>query len=762
MPATSISSLQRVEQHNALPLADHSAPGALHDDRTLREIFDSQPVWRDFSEKSFAASVSRPKGLFQNRYLTSPDGFHTFAMDSIEKSQDILQKILSASTVEEYESVVRDMDRLSDTLCHVLDLAEFVRVTHPESEWQEAANQTHGMMYEYMNVLNTTSGLNDQLTKALENREVTKCWTKVEMVVGKILQSDFAKSAINLPAAEKERFIDMSSEISQGGAEFVDNMVPAKPYVVRESGRWRGLDPLLARRLTRWGRVWMPSTGPETTQALQQVEDESIRKELYTSNRTAPKAQIHRLEDFLRRRAELARLAGYESHGHKELESKMAQSPEYVETFLQALIADNKPRVQVQMERLLQAKRTIHPSATTLHPWDRDFYLTRLHHLSRSRSRDADFLPAYFSVGTVIQGLSRLTQRLYGIRFVPQATTPGETWDPSVRRLDIHSDTDGHIAVMYCDLFQRAGKSPNPAHYTLRCSRRLSASELSQPVRPSCAHLFASAAEAATDGMASARLPSDPTALYQLPTIALICDFPLSSPTLLTFRDVQTLFHEAGHAIHSMLGRTALQNVSGTRCATDFAELPSVLMEYFASDPSVLALFARHWATNAPLPRHLLATRLALDALREPLDTEHQLLLALLDQQYHSPAALSPAFNSTALYHALHASHAALGPDPPSTSPQGSFGHLFGYGATYYSYLFDRAIAGRVWKTVFNAGRDGGALSRVAGETLKQEVLAWGGARHGWECVAAVLADESLKNGGKAAMAEVGRWGIRD
>ena len=150
--------------------------------------------------------------------------------------------------------------------------------------------------------------------------------------------------------------------------------------------------------------------------------------------------------------------------------------------------------------------------------------------------------------------------------------------------------TKGHIGVVYCDLFEREGKSPNPAHFTLRCSRRISSDELREAadLTSQSGALFATAREAANDGLATNYNNRDGNALYQLPTIALICDFALpppntTRPTLLSFRELTTLFHEMGHALHSLLGRTALQNVSGTRCATDFAELPSVLMENFAS-----------------------------------------------------------------------------------------------------------------------------------------------------------------------------------
>jgi intermediate peptidase len=219
-----------------------------------------------------------------------------------------------------------------------------------------------------------------------------------------------------------------------------------------------------------------------------------------------------------------------------------------------------------------------------------------------------------------------------------------------------------------------------------------------------------------------------------------------------------------GHAIHSILGRTSLQTVSGTRCATDFAELPSVLMEHFARDPSVLGLFARHYETDAPLPYDLLPSTNPASRVGAAIETESQILMALLDQAYHSDLPLSESFDSTRTFHDIFDQYGNTSPEPAGTAWHGFFGHLYGYGATYYSYLFDRAIAGKVWAEVFKAGNAGGAVTRENGEKYKGEVLRWGGGREGWRCVSGVLGEKWawMGLGGEEAMREVGRWGVND
>ncbi|TKA78391.1 hypothetical protein B0A55_04716 [Friedmanniomyces simplex] len=756
--------------------ASRAAPSIANDDRTLRQIFDSPHVWKDFSSKTKYHYGGKSAGLFQNRYLTYPEGFQDFAAITLTKCKRIVAAVLSYQTIDELKRVARDLDRLSDLLCRVIDLSDFVRSVHPDRKVQAAATQAYASMFEYMNVLNTTTGLNDQLKKAAALPEVYSSWSEEERTVAAILIKDFSKSAIDLAETDRQAFVEISNEVAQVGNDFVENMAAEYSTLRFESSRLKGMDPLFVRQMTRWGSVSLPTVGMPATVALRTVEDPDTRREIYMANRTSSHTNLQRLEQLLKRRAELASLSGYESFAHMTLTDKMAKSPEAVTSFLDALAAENAPRVKDELRALLEVKKSDARAGNfpaDLNAWDRDYYTAHLMSSLRSKARRPDFLAAYFSLGTVMQGLSRLFHRLYGIRLVPRETLPGETWNPDVRRLDVIDDHEGHIAVIYCDLFERQGKSPNPAHFTLRCSRRISEEEIHEAAELSSqsGSLFATAQEAANDGLATNFNSRDGHALYQLPTIALICDFSLppvsssSRPTLLTFRELTTLFHEMGHALHSICGRTALQNVSGTRCATDFAELPSVLMENFASAPEVLALYARHWETDAPLDPSRIQERVELDRRMQGAEIESQVLLGMLDQEYHSRSPLlwadgGEGRESTKVYQSVWNKY-SLVPEPPGTSWQGFFGHLFGYGATYYSYLFDRAIAGKIWRDVFQGSR-GGAVDPAAGQLFREEVLRHGGGRDGWRCVAGALRDGSgkLAEGEKAAMEEVGRWGV--
>ncbi|KAK6354911.1 Mitochondrial intermediate peptidase [Orbilia brochopaga] len=729
------------------PPVDVSTATSTHDDKLLRDIFDSPRAYKAFS----SGSRKPPTGLFHNRYLHSPEGFIEFANVCLAKARKLSQSICGASTLNQQVTIIRKMDQLSDTLCRVVDLADFTRNTHPDPRFVQAADVAYNTVYNYMNELNTTTGLYTALKAAMTDSRVAEQghFGEVERAVGGILLADFEKSGITLGSREKKRFVRLSSDISRVGREFVNEASTAMPYLPFQKSQLDGMDPWTLSRLSKMtnsGKVYLPARGSIAQLALQTVKDAEVRYKLYKEQQTASDRQINLLEDLLRTRAELARLVGRTSHAEVTLADKMARTPEAVTAFLSSMLAHTKPLAAQEMAEIARVKREHTGVAAELYAWDKDFYLHKLVERRKAQHGSPD-LSAYFSLGTVMQGLSRLFTRLYGVRFVPAQTAPGEIWNDDVRRLDVVSDSEGHIAVVYCDLFQRPEKSPNPAHFTVRCSRHITKAEALEEG-------FYEGGDGG-DGMALARVGPQ-RHIYQLPTIALICDFstpPGSSAPLLALHEVTTLFHEMGHAIHSILGRTKYHEVAGTRCATDFAELPSILMEHFARSPAVLSLFARHHVTDEPLPPALLAQRLAASSQLEHSETYQQVLLSLLDQRLHGPIAAERNFSSTAVYAALEAEHSLL-PPVPGTSWQGYFSHLFGYGGLYYSYMLDKAIADRVWREVFAAD----PLSREAGERYRDKVLQWGGGRDPWKCLGLLLGREDFETQVTGRMEEVGRW----
>ncbi|EAU92790.2 mitochondrial intermediate peptidase [Coprinopsis cinerea okayama7 len=718
------------------------------DDKALVALFD-QP------NGSKLRSPFNTTGLFGHPNLTHPRALVSLAESTLVRAQLLTQRILEAGKSEhELAKVVKNLDRLSDMLCGVIDLAELVRNAHPDRLWVEAANHAYETLCEFMNVLNTHTGLYEVLKQVLSNPTLVNSLSPEAYQTALIFWRDFEKSAIDLPPAQRNKFVSLSSDILVLGRQFLENASTPRPPTSIKASDLAGLkDKGMGVRLQLQAQFTNRDLQiyPGSLQAhmiMRSAPNEEPRRRLYLAANSSTQEQIEVLEALLKKRAELAQLVGRESFAHMTLDDKMAKTPDNVTNFLDALIDHTRPFARSALRTLAQRKQAHHglSSLPIIQAWDRDFYCPP--------DPPAPPIPLPpLTLGTVFMGLSRLFRHLYGVSLRPVPSASGEVWHTDVQKLEVVDEDQGIIGWIYADLFARRGKASGAAHYTVRCSRRTDDDDEQGDGMFEGAELQILESQE-FEAVKRHRLPNQ-EGVFQLPLVVLLCEFtrPTVSKggTILEWHEVQTLFHEMGHAMHSMLGRTEYQNVSGTRCATDFVELPSILMEHFLNSPAVLSLFdADGTSTLRQIGNHH----------HDPchaIDTYSQIMLAVVDQIYHSPTVLDPSFDSTREYGNLQNTRGLI-PYVPGTSYQTQFGHLFGYGATYYSYLFDRAIASRVWSKVFSKD----PLDRELGEKYKREVLRWGGARDPWEMVATLLDAPELAAGDAEAMREVGRWRIED
>uniref|UniRef100_A0A3P8YRZ9 Mitochondrial intermediate peptidase n=1 Tax=Esox lucius TaxID=8010 RepID=A0A3P8YRZ9_ESOLU len=365
------------------------------------------------------------------------------------------------------------------------------------------------------------------------------------------------------------------------------------------------------------------------------------------------------LDDLLKCRNKLAKLVGYESYAHRALQGTMAKTP-----------------------------GNMLPSLSTeLMPWDPPYFSGVLR--AERYNIEPSLYSPFFSLGSCMEGLNNLFTQLYGVSLNSEHPSAGEVWNEDVHKLVVVHETEGLLGYIYCDFFQRADKPHQDCHFTIRGGRQCQES-----------------------------------GQYQLPVVVLMLSLPhptKSAPTLLTPGMMENLFHEMGHAMHSMLGRTRYQHITGTRCSTDFAEVPSILMEFFAADYRVVNQFARHYQTGQPLPQNMVTRLCESKKVCGAADTQLQIFYSALDQIYHG----EPQNRSTTdILKDTQQKFYGL-PYIPNTAWQLRFGHLIGYGAKYYSYLMSRAVASMVWKQCFVKD----PLNRDMGERYRREMLAHGGGK---------------------------------
>ncbi|WVN85278.1 uncharacterized protein L203_100423 [Cryptococcus depauperatus CBS 7841] len=727
------------------------------------------------------------KGLLLYPSLSSPQSLRRLTERTLVHGAAIVSRIIRAPqdpTTKELRLVIKNLDRLSDLLCGVIDMCEMIRNVHPDKAWVDESEKAYSVLCGFMNELNANKDMYESLSKTVSHPYANNPLSPAELRVAETFLSDFERSGIRLPPQARERFIKHSDTLLSLGRSFLSSALsgstPTPPIEITNPhhllvGLGRQFVDSLPRKHLDGPALVAPGSW-EAHMISRYARDGEARRLVYTGSMRKDEGRIRVLEDMLKKRAELADVLGKKNWAEVVLEDKMAKNPENVMKFLNSLNQHHLPVAKSDLAKLQRKKASAltgnhydphNPRTSHLPPfyaWDKDYYGDR-HISSLHPSGSPSSFSPYFSVGTALSGLSQIFTKLYGISFRPVDTLLGETWHPSVRRLDIVDEMEGTIGFIYCDLYSRPGKSPGAAHFTVRCSRRVDDDDLEGDGLPENWG-FAYGPGLEVEGKA---VPGR-QGRYQLPIVALSADFGTveeDRPALLSWNDLETLFHEMGHAIHSMVGRTEFHNVSGTRCATDFVELPSIFMEFFVSSPQILATFATHFSTGEPLPTPLIQAHLSVNQALAALETQSQITMALLDQRYHALRHRDPTFDSTSIWHQLQREVGVTDP-VPETAWQIQFGHLYGYGATYYSYLFDRAIAGKIWSTLFaHPGTKTDSreiLTRERGEEFKNKVLKWGGGKNPWEMVGDIVGGqegEYVSKGDERALAIVGSWMIK-
>lgn len=389
---------------------------------------------------------------------------------------------------------------------------------------------------------------------------------------------DFEKSGIHLPPDIRQRFVELSDSLLGLGRTFLSyasaGPSPDPPIEIPDSERLLGglgssfIDSLPRGKGARRTTAYVTPGSWEAQMIARYARDGEARRLVYTGGLRTEPARVEVLETMLKERAELADVLGKETWADVVLTDKMAKTPANVMGFLNSLAVHHKPAAAADVATLQRLKATtltgnnfagnangLSAHLPPLSAWDRDFYSER-YLMSLSPVSSLPPIAPYFSTGTVLLGLSRLFSRLYGISFRPAALAPGEAWHPSVRRVDVVDEVEGQIGVIYCDLFSREGKPPSAAHYTVRCSRRVDDDD--------------HAGDGLAGGWDMAYGPGLETrgdeargreGRYQQPIVVLTTDFGAvepGRPALLGWNDVETLFHEMGHAIHCTLTLTEM------------------------------------------------------------------------------------------------------------------------------------------------------------------------------------------------------------
>ncbi len=510
---------------------------------------------------------------------------------------------------------------------------------------------------------------------------------------------EFKRNGLELSPEKRKLYIEKKKKLVELSTEFDKNLVEWKETMEVSKQDLEGLPEDFINSLEKSpaGNYVLTLAYPHYYPFMENAKSEEARKRLEVKffGRGGDRNRVL-LEEAIGLRHELARMLGYATHAEYVQTRQMAQNPKTVNAFLADMRSKLIPSGQENLKELLEIKKKDDPSATAIHSWDWRYYENQLK--KEKYQVDLQEIKEYFPLDVVNAGMFELYQTLLGVTFVEDKGA--KRWHSDVLAYQvIDNKTKKHVASFYMDLFPRTGKYNHAAAFTL----------LSGQVKP--------------DGT------------YQLPVSSIVANYQAPSPTqpsLLSFNEVETQFHEFGHIMHQVLTKSKYATFSGTAVKRDFVEAPSQMLENWVWQKDALTKLSGHYKDHSKkLPDDLLNSLIRAKLVNSGIRYLRQVFFGMLDMQYHS----SPKVDSTAIYEKL-SGDVMLIPIPKGTIPQASFGHLMGgYDAGYYGYLWSEVYA----QDMFTRFEKEGLLSPVAGAAYRELILEKGGTVEPIELITAFL-----------------------
>ena len=612
------------------------------------------------------------------------------AMDArLANARRLLGQLTSTKGAHTIENSLRPYDDLQLELDAVGSQAELIRSVHPDAKVREIAEKVS----QRAAALATELSLNRDVFDAIKALDVSAADAETKHYVQRLLR-DFRLAGVDKDEAARKRIQALRDELVEIGQAFDRNIREDLRTVKTDAAELEGLprDYITRHKPDADGKITLTIDYPDALPVFSYAKNEALRKQMFMeySNRAYPK-NVEVLDRMISRRAELATLIGFGSWADYITADKMVGSAQNASAFIDRIVAASGSKAEREFAAILKRKQHDVPGATAVNAWERTYYAELVR--KSDYSFDSQTVRPYFPFDRVRQGLLDVTSALFGVTYRRLTDVP--VWDPSVEAYEMLSNGQV-IGRFYLDMHPRPNKYNHAAEFSIR------------------------------NGVAG----------RQIPEAALICNLPggqPGDPGLMTHEDVVTFFHEFGHLVHALVsGRHQWIGVSGISTEQDFVEAPSQMLEEWTWDPATLATFARHHETNQPIPASLVREMRRASEFGKALNVRQQMVYARLSlsvydrdpKQVDTTALVKQITNTLTPYPYVEGTHF-----------QTSFGHLDGYSAVYYTYMWSLVIA----KDFFGRFDGANLLAPAVAARYRDTVLAPGGSKP-----AAVLVSDFL------------------
>lgn len=620
---------------------------------------------------------------------------------AIKEGKNEIEAIKNDSAEANFKNTFEALERSGQLIDKITSVFFNLNSANTCDEMQALAQEISPMLTVFYNEIQLDLDLFKRIKEAYDNTNMEDLDSESAWMMEKTYKG-FVRNGANLNNKDKETLKSISKELSTLSLSFSENLLKDSNefelHLTNESDL-AGLPKsaidaasILAKQKGKESGWLITLDYPSYIPFMKYSENRILRKQLFLAfGSRSFKNNCYNNETILKRIAELkhnkAKLLGYKSHAYFVLEERMAKKPEKVQILWDELIEFALPKAKEEMAEVQAvANKTDGPSPIL--NWDFSYYSELLK--KEKYAINDEMLKPYFKLENIIEGAFETAKRMYGITFTERFDIP--LYHEDVRTYEVKDKNGKHLSLFYTDFFPRESKRSGAWMTSFRDQNKYDGKE-------------------------------------QRPLVAIVCNFTKpteTAPSLLTFNEVTTLFHEFGHALHGIFANGYYESLSGTSVYWDFVELPSQLMENWCYEKECLNIFAKHYETGKMIPMELVQKIKDSVNFLSAYQTVRQVGLGQLDMAWHNLKEIPS--ESVYEFERNANKNTAMFPELKGTVTSTAFSHIFagGYSAGYYSYKWAEVLEA----DAFELFKEKGIFNTDVAKSFRENILSKGGSTH--------------------------------
>ena len=633
-------------------------------------------------------------------HLIKTEHYEPAILKGMEMHNEEIEAIINNPEQPTFHNTIVALERSGATLDRAATIFGNLLSAETSDELQAIAQRVMPQLSEHSNNISLNEKLFARIKAVYDSAESTQLNQEDRMLLDKTYDG-FIRNGANLPEADKERFRQISSELSVLTLQFSQNNLNETnsyelPLTLEQlDGIPESVIEAYAQTAKEKDKEGYVVTlhAPSFVPFMKYSRNRELRKQLYMAYNTQcikdnENNNTEIVKKLVNLRLERAQLLGFQTAADYVLTKRMAENSLNVYQLLNQLLEAYTPTAHKEVAEVVALAKELEDEDFELMPWDWAYYSEKLKE-KRFNLNEEELRP-YFELGKVIEGVFGLATRLYGITFKKNEEIP--VYHPDVETYEVYDENQELLAILYTDFHPRTSKRSGAWMTSFK--------------------------EQWKDENGNSR-----------PHVSITMNFTKPSankPALLTFSEVNTFLHEFGHALHGMFANTTYQSLSGTNVYWDFVELPSQIMENFAIEKEFLNTFAKHYQTNEPIPAEMIQRIVNASNFNVAYACLRQLSFGLLDMAWYTRT--EPFEGDVRTYEKEAWAKTQLLPNVPEACMTVQFSHIMagGYSAGYYSYKWAEVLDA----DAFSLFKEKGIFNKEVANSFRKHVLSKGGTEH--------------------------------